>query len=73
MRGAAGCADITTRANLQLRGMTLGEADHIFMGLPEVGLSSVSTGAPLELRPFPPASSCADPRANRQRPESDKW
>lgn len=24
-----GCADITTRANLQLRGLTLGEADQI--------------------------------------------
>ncbi len=42
----AGCADITTRANIQLRGMTLGEADQIFLGLQKVGLSSVSTGAP---------------------------
>lgn len=42
--GADGCADITTRANIQLRGMTLGEADQIFLGLQKVGLSSVSTG-----------------------------
>lgn len=27
--GEKGCADITTRANLQLRGLTLGEADQI--------------------------------------------
>ncbi len=27
--GEKGCADITTRANLQLRGVTLGEADQI--------------------------------------------
>jgi sulfite reductase beta subunit-like hemoprotein len=28
--GADGCGDITTRANIQLRGMTLAEADKIF-------------------------------------------
>ena len=27
--GEKGCADITTRANLQLRGLTLAEADQI--------------------------------------------
>ena len=27
---AGGCGDITTRANVQLRGMTLAEADKIF-------------------------------------------
>jgi ferredoxin-nitrite reductase len=42
--GADGCADITTRANVQLRGMTLAEADKIFDGLQAIGLSSVSTG-----------------------------
>ena len=29
-----GCGDITTRANIQLRGMTLAEADKIFEVLP---------------------------------------
>ena len=43
--GEGGCADITTRANIQLRGMTLAEADHIFEGLQRVGLSSVMSGA----------------------------
>jgi hypothetical protein len=28
--GEDGCGDITTRANIQLRGMTLAEADKIF-------------------------------------------
>ena len=42
--GEAGCGDITTRANVQLRGMTLAEADQIFAGLQRVGLSSVQTG-----------------------------
>lgn len=42
--GDDGCADITTRANLQLRGMTLAEADLIFSGLRKVGLSSVMSG-----------------------------
>ena len=40
----AGCGDITTRANVQLRGITLAEADKVFAGLQTVGLSSVSTG-----------------------------
>ena len=43
--GDAGCGDITTRANVQLRGLTLAEADQIFAGLQRVGLSSVQTGA----------------------------
>lgn len=42
--GADGCGDITTRANIQLRGITLAEADKVFKGLQTVGLSSVSTG-----------------------------
>lgn len=37
--GEKGCADITTRANAQLRGLTLAEADHIAQGLVERGLS----------------------------------
>lgn len=43
--GKEGCADITSRANIQLRGMTLDEADTIFSTLRTVGLSSVMTGA----------------------------
>lgn len=42
--GADGCADITTRSNIQLRGITLAEADKICSDLQKVGLSSVSTG-----------------------------
>ncbi|KAK9807588.1 hypothetical protein WJX72_003483 [[Myrmecia] bisecta] len=42
--GADGCADITTRANIQLRGVTLAEADQIMAGLVEHGLSSVMSG-----------------------------
>ena len=44
MLGPDGCGDITTRANFQIRGMTLAEADKIFHGLQEVGLSSVQSG-----------------------------
>ena len=44
MLGPEGCGDITTRANFQIRGMTLAEADKIFFGLREVGLSSVQSG-----------------------------
>ena len=43
--GDAGCGDITTRANVQLRGLTLAEADQVFAGLQRVGMSSVQTGA----------------------------
>ena len=50
---AAGCADITTRANVQLRGVTLAEADKVFDGLQAVGLSSVSTGDHLMALPSP--------------------
>eukprot|EP00891_Asterochloris_glomerata_P008527 jgi/Astpho2/8527/Aster-05562 len=42
--GAEGCADITTRANIQLRGMGVDGAAQIFKGLQEHGLSSVQTG-----------------------------
>ena len=42
--GEKGCLDITTRANIQLRGVTLDDADHIFDGLQEVGLTCVQTG-----------------------------
>ncbi|KXZ49557.1 hypothetical protein GPECTOR_20g411 [Gonium pectorale] len=42
--GADGCADITTRANIQLRGVTLPDADSIIKGLWEVGLTSFQSG-----------------------------
>lgn len=42
--GAEGCADITTRANIQLRGVVLEDADVIMSGLAERGLSSVMSG-----------------------------
>lgn len=42
--GEKGCLDITTRANIQLRGVTLDDADHIFDGLQKVGLTCVQTG-----------------------------
>jgi ferredoxin-nitrite reductase len=42
--GKDGCADITTRANIQLRGITLEDADIIIAGLKSVGLSSVMSG-----------------------------
>lgn len=42
--GADGCADITTRANIQLRGVVLEDADAIMKGLVAVGLSSVMSG-----------------------------
>ena len=45
--GAEGCGDITTRANIQLRGMGVDGAAEIFKGLQEHGLSSVQTGAQL--------------------------
>ncbi|KAK9850606.1 hypothetical protein WJX84_005660 [Apatococcus fuscideae] len=44
MLGDQGCGDITTRANFQIRGISLAEADKIFHGLQEVGLSSVQSG-----------------------------
>lgn len=42
--GEDGCADITTRANIQLRGVTLLEADSIIKGLWDVGLTSFQSG-----------------------------
>ncbi|EFN52613.1 hypothetical protein CHLNCDRAFT_26644 [Chlorella variabilis] len=42
--GADGCADITTRANIQLRGVTLEDADGIIAGLQEHGLTSFMSG-----------------------------
>lgn len=45
--GEKGCLDITTRANIQLRGIPLEDAGPVFAGLQEVGLSSVQTGKPL--------------------------
>ena len=42
--GEEGCADITTRAGIQLRGMTLDEAEVIYSSMHTVGLSSVMSG-----------------------------
>ncbi|GMH42870.1 hypothetical protein BSKO_10789 [Bryopsis sp. KO-2023] len=42
--GEAGCADITTRANIQLRGITLDKADQIMEKLDTLGLTSKMTG-----------------------------
>ncbi|KAL3141562.1 hypothetical protein ABBQ32_004808 [Trebouxia sp. C0010 RCD-2024] len=42
--GEKGCLDITTRANIQLRGIPLEDAGPVFAGLQSVGLSSVQTG-----------------------------
>lgn len=42
--GAEGCADITTRANLQIRGVTLQDADQIIDRLYELGLTSKQSG-----------------------------
>ncbi|GBF96637.1 hypothetical protein Rsub_09383 [Raphidocelis subcapitata] len=41
---ADGCADITTRANLQIRGVRLEEADAIVAGLIDAGMSSIQSG-----------------------------
>ena len=51
MLGPEGCGDITTRANFQIRGISLDNADKIFHGLRDVGLSSVQSGDPLDLIP----------------------
>lgn len=45
--GEAGCADITTRAAIQLRGIPLDGADKIVMGLWDVGMTSLQTGRSL--------------------------
>ncbi|KAL4420573.1 hypothetical protein ABPG75_010229 [Micractinium tetrahymenae] len=42
--GEDGCADITTRANIQLRGVTLEDADSIIAGLQQRGLTSFMSG-----------------------------
>lgn len=42
--GASGCADITTRAGIQLRGVTLETADGIIRKLNSVGMTSFQTG-----------------------------
>ncbi|KAG7671214.1 hypothetical protein KSW81_003352 [Nannochloris sp. 'desiccata'] len=42
--GEDGCADITTRANMQLRGVQLEDADTIIDGLVQRGLSNVMSG-----------------------------
>lgn len=42
--GDAGCGDITTRANIQLRGIPLEDADLIIEKLKSVGLSSFMSG-----------------------------
>jgi ferredoxin-nitrite reductase len=42
--GADGCADITTRANIQLRGVKLEDADTIIAGLIEHNMSSYQSG-----------------------------
>lgn len=43
--GADGCGDITTRANLQLRGVRLEDADRIIDGLKARGMSSIQVRA----------------------------
>lgn len=45
--GEKGCLDITTRANIQLRGIPLEDAGPVFEGLQGVGLTSVQTGKTL--------------------------
>lgn len=42
--GDEGCADITTRANLQLRGLTLEDSGPLIEGLQQRGLSSYQSG-----------------------------
>ncbi|GLJ39573.1 hypothetical protein SUGI_0808580 [Cryptomeria japonica] len=42
--GKDGCADITTRQNLQIRGVVLKDVPEILKGLEEVGLSSLQSG-----------------------------
>lgn len=42
--GTDGCGDITTRANVQLRGVQLEDVDFIINGLAERGLSNVMSG-----------------------------
>jgi ferredoxin-nitrite reductase len=42
--GEDGCADITTRANLQLRGVKLEDADGVIEGLIQHGMGSFQSG-----------------------------
>ncbi|CAD7698917.1 unnamed protein product [Ostreobium quekettii] len=42
--GADGCGDITTRANIQLRGITMAEADRAIDAVQAIGLTSYQTG-----------------------------
>ena len=42
--GDKGCADITTRANIQLRGVTLEDASDIIHKIEDMGLTSFMTG-----------------------------
>ncbi|KAF3793893.1 Ferredoxin--nitrite reductase [Nymphaea thermarum] len=42
--GSEGCADVTTRQNWQIRGVTLQDAPAILAGLEEVGLNSLQSG-----------------------------
>nr|CAA70137.1 nitrite reductase [Chlamydomonas reinhardtii] len=42
--GADGCADITTRANIQLRGVTMEDSETVIKGLWDVGLTSFQSG-----------------------------
>jgi sulfite reductase beta subunit-like hemoprotein len=42
--GKDGCADITTRANLQLRGVKLEDADGVIEGLIQHGMGSFQSG-----------------------------
>lgn len=42
--GKDGCADVTTRQNWQIRGLTLPDVPEILNGLEEVGLTSLQSG-----------------------------
>ena len=42
--GDKGCGDITTRANIQLRGITMEDASSVFSEVQDMGLTSVMTG-----------------------------
>jgi sulfite reductase beta subunit-like hemoprotein len=42
--GEKGCGDITTRANIQLRGITMEDASSVYNEVQDMGLTSVMTG-----------------------------
>jgi ferredoxin-nitrite reductase len=42
--GPDGCADITTRANIQLRGITMEDASNVVNSVQDMGLTSFMTG-----------------------------